>query len=534
MSLLARFERRSIRWKILTLNFITTALSLIFLMGVQVFIQKLLTQSEESHASVKATRLVGSVLASIEDFEGVVELSRLALEKKAESPADDLRIGSKDVKANTLDLLGEIAAIASVSDNVEPIKAALDGMKSKVSTVVNGSAEGTLTVEAIEAGLESIATLKNAIKHLEDFLIIISMDASQFVQQLAKVYLVGLALCLAMMACGIALSMILTRNMVHRFERSLTSVRQAAEDLRLRTASLVDQSNSLSSQATEGAAAVQETVSTLDEISAMVTRTMDKVNLSTSSSEKNFHSAESGRSTIHDATSSMQVMKGTIEQFSQQVMKQNEGLSDVVKVITDISVKTKMINDIVFQTKLLSFNASVESARAGEHGKGFAVVAEEVGNLAEMSGNAAKEISDMVESGVKSVTDLIEASRERVEALAEDAKSRTVDTATRMGHSAAVLDDIAAGIGKVKEYNLEILSASKEQVTGIKNISTAMNALSQSISVNASSANATAETAVDFQRLGHILDENMLILSGEVFGHDGTLTASESKNPSTF
>jgi len=40
------------------------------------------------------------------------------------------------------------------------------------------------------------------------------------------------------------------------------------------------------------------------------------------------------------------------------------------------------MNDIVFQTKLLSFNASVEAARAGIHGKGFAVVADEVGNLA--------------------------------------------------------------------------------------------------------------------------------------------------------
>ncbi|RYZ87541.1 MAG: hypothetical protein EOP04_11470 [Proteobacteria bacterium] len=48
-----------------------------------------------------------------------------------------------------------------------------------------------------------------------------------------------------------------------------------------------------------------------------------------------------------------------------------------------------IINEIVFKTQLLSINASIE---AGQHGKGFAVPAGEVGNLAQMSGNAAKEI----------------------------------------------------------------------------------------------------------------------------------------------
>ena len=68
-------------------------------------------------------------------------------------------------------------------------------------------------------------------------------------------------------------------------------------------------------------------------------------------------------------------------------------VKNMMTLIETINQKTSVINDIVFQTKLLSFNASVEAARAGEHGKGFAVVAEEVGNLAQMSGNAAQEIN---------------------------------------------------------------------------------------------------------------------------------------------
>lgn len=53
----------------------------------------------------------------------------------------------------------------------------------------------------------------------------------------------------------------------------------------------------------------------------------------------------------------------------------------------------KYFNDISKQTKILGINASIESARAGEHGKGFSVVAMEVQKLANNSGEFAKEIN---------------------------------------------------------------------------------------------------------------------------------------------
>ena len=74
-----------------------------------------------------------------------------------------------------------------------------------------------------------------------------------------------------------------------------------------------------------------------------------------------------------------------------------------------------MINDIVLKTQLLSFNASIEAARAGQHGRGFAVVAEEVGNLAQLSGGAATEIHTLLQGSLTQVDDIINSTKSLVQ-----------------------------------------------------------------------------------------------------------------------
>ena len=125
----------------------------------------------------------------------------------------------------------------------------------------------------------------------------------------------------------------------------------------------------------------------------MVNKSVDNANSSTEKANLSHEIATEGRESVNQMRLSMQDIENSINHMSHQVGESNEQIENIVKIIGEISNKTAIINDIVFQTKLLSFNASVEAARAGEHGKGFAVVAEEVGNLAQMSGTAAKEFT---------------------------------------------------------------------------------------------------------------------------------------------
>lgn len=101
------------------------------------------------------------------------------------------------------------------------------------------------------------------------------------------------------------------------------------------------------------------------------------------------------------STSMDEIYKGTEQ--SREII---ERLSAQSKKIVEI---TEVISDISMQTNILALNASIEAAHAGESGKGFAVVADEIKKLSEQTGEAAVDISEIVEQVTKNISETTEA-----------------------------------------------------------------------------------------------------------------------------
>lgn len=261
----------------------------------------------------------------------------------------------------------------------------------------------------------------------------------------------------------------------------------------------------------EQASAIEETAASIQEINMMAEQNTKNSAEALTFSETNRTITMEGKNALSDLQHSMDEIEKSIRCMTDEMEQNNKRFEAIFHVITEISNKTKVINDIVFQTKLLSFNASVEAARAGENGKGFAVVAEEVGKLAHVSGDAAKDINHLIEESSNKITSILNESKKVIVELNADAKKTMQKghvTGDNFGH---IFDKIIENIEKINMSIKEMSEASREQGIGIIQINTALNELTQTGNLNMNETETIKqkieELANDSIALTHDVDE---------------------------
>jgi methyl-accepting chemotaxis protein len=218
--------------------------------------------------------------------------------------------------------------------------------------------------------------------------------------------------------------------------------------------------------------------------------------LSKQSESKALH----GQVVVRDMITAITEINSSNNNIMESVNESNKRMQEIVLVIQAIGNKTKVINDIVFQTKLLSFNASVEAARAGENGKGFAVVAEEIGNLAQMSGVASKDISSMLDESITNVEAIVKETKFTVENLIEEGRNKVALGTKVANECGIVLNDIVTNISQVTIMSNEISMASDEQSRGVHEVSKAMGQLDRMTQQNAAAAQSSAQSADELSK----------------------------------
>jgi len=181
-----------------------------------------------------------------------------------------------------------------------------------------------------------------------------------------------------------------------------------------------------------------------------------------------------------------------MQTIAQVVRESADSIGKLAKSADQIGNIIGVINDVADQTNLLALNAAIEAARAGEHGRGFAVVADEVRKLAERTGKATGEITDMIK-GIQNETN--EAVQSMESGIQEVDKGR--ELADQAGNS---LNEIVTMTQRVMDMIQQIATASEEQSTAAEQISKNIENISSVTKETATGAEQSAAAAEELNR----------------------------------
>lgn len=271
------------------------------------------------------------------------------------------------------------------------------------------------------------------------------------------------------------------------FKVMVGNLKEMISQLNKNSANLVTaafQITSFSKKMSEGAEEQSQQVNhvsvAIEEMAATIMESSKNATDATSASRNASDTAGNGGRIVSETIDGMQKIAGVVRESAESISKLANSANQIGEIIS-------VIDDIADQTNLLALNAAIEAARAGEQGRGFAVVADEVRKLAERTGKATGEITQMIK-GIQSDTD--EAVHSMEAGIMQVDKGRAL--ADQAGGS---LNEIVNMSQQVMDMIQQIASASEEQSSAAEEISKNVEHIATVTKDNASGAEQSTAAA---------------------------------------
>lgn len=279
------------------------------------------------------------------------------------------------------------------------------------------------------------------------------------------------------LAAGITLLWFLVRHLVKPIDRVIEILSLSADQVMITSNQVASSSRLMASAAGNQATSLDEVSSSLEEMTLNTRKNANKAREAGVIAAKASVTAESGEEAMKRMGEAIAAIKDSSDQ--------------TVRIV-------KTIDDIAFQTNLLSLNASVEAARAGDAGKGFAVVAEEVRNLAKRSAEAARSTADLLEKAQQNANKGVTVSEE----------------------AGKILKQIVKNIDEMAQLIVNVSDAGDGQLRGLDQITTSVARMDRTTQVSLSYADESSSAGEGLTDQASKLNEMVKVLSG-IVGRSG-------------
>ena len=269
------------------------------------------------------------------------------------------------------------------------------------------------------------------------------------------------------------------RNLVGTINDTSVQVSAAAQETQATAVQLAEAAEYQAQQIQDATRQISTIAENIDDVSHRSSESSDVATRSVQIATK-------GADVVRQTISGMDNIRGQIQETSKRIKRLGESSQEIGSII-------ELINDIAEQTNILSLNAAIQAASAGEAGRGFAVVADEVQRLAERATNATKRIETLVQT-IQSDTNEAVSSMEQTTAEVVAGARLAEDAGLALGEIEAVSGDLSKLIQGISH-------SSKQQSLAASSIKGSMSAIQEITKQTSQSAGSTAKSVGNLANL---------------------------------
>lgn len=353
-----------------------------------------------------------------------------------------------------------------------------------VTQAVARKQEGAAAEELVRIFDETVAPKRLALdKFVDEFVALEERKLASAQAEATAKAISAQRLAVAIIVITVVMAIVLALYLSRRLGRDIGA---AIQHIRSASAELQSAASQQATGAKETATSMNEISTTVSELLATSRQIAESSQRVAQISEETAGAARSGDQTVRSAHESITGIKTHVDHVVTHML-------DLGRKSQQIGSVVDIIDELAEQTNILSINASIEAAGAGEGGRRFAVVADEIRKLAERTGGSTREIAALIEEIRSAVNATV---------MATEGGAKAVEAGARQfGDVTAAFDHIVKLVATSTEAAREIELSTKQQSTAVEQVNIAIVNAAQATKETEASSSQTLQTAGELATL---------------------------------